>query len=37
MSRLLPYETIVKAREGNPEAMNDHAGFVSHCAHGHFK
>ena len=29
MSKLLPYETIVKAHEGNPDAVN---AVLSHCA-----
>ena len=32
MSRLLPYETILKAREGDPEAVNavllHYAGYI---------
>ena len=35
MSRLLPYETIVKAHEGDPEAMNEvlanYAGYIRYC------
>ena len=34
MSKLLPYETIVKANEGDPEAMNaillHYAGYIRH-------
>ena len=34
MSKLLPYETIVKAHEGDPEAMNavllHYAGYIRH-------
>ena len=34
MSRLLPYETIVKAHEGDPEAvdavLSHYAGYIRH-------
>ena len=34
MSKLLPYETIVKAHEGDPDAVNDvlslYAGYIHH-------
>ena len=42
MSRLLPYETIVKAHKGDPEAMNEvlanYAGYIRYCSYiyGHF-
>ena len=36
MSQLLPYETIVKASEGDPEAvaavLSHYAGYVRSCA-----
>ena len=36
MSQLLPYETIVKASEGNPEAvaavLSHYAGYIRSCA-----
>ena len=35
-SRLLPYETIVKAHEGDPEAVNavlqHYAGYIRYCS-----
>ena len=42
MNRLLPYETIIKAHEGDPEAMDKvrshYAGYIRYCSHmnGHF-
>ena len=41
MSKLLPYETIVKAHEGDPDAINTvlshYAGYIRHFSkvHGH--
>ena len=41
MSKLLPYETIVKAHEGDPDAINivlsHYAGYIRHFSkvHGH--
>lgn len=41
MSKLLPYETIVKAHEGDPDAINivlsHYAGYIRHLSkvHGH--
>lgn len=36
MSRLLPYETIVKACEGDPDAVNavvqHYAGYIRYCS-----
>ena len=36
MSQLLPYETIVKASEGDPEAvaavLSHYAGYIRSCA-----
>ena len=36
MSQLLPYETIVKASEGDPEAvaavLSQYAGYIRFCA-----
>ena len=37
MSKLLPYETILKAREGDPEAVDTHvllhyAGYIRYCS-----
>ena len=43
MSRLLPYETILKAREGDPEAVNavllHYAGYIRYFSkvNGHAK
>ena len=41
MSKLLPYETIVKAHEGDPEAMNavlrHYAGYIRYCSKVHGK
>lgn len=41
MSRLLPYETILKAREGDPEAVNavllHYAGYIRYCSKVHGK
>lgn len=42
MSRLLPFETIVKAHKGDPEAINEviahYVGYIRYCSHicGHF-
>lgn len=42
MSKLLPYETIVNAHEGDPAAMNEvlshYVGYIRYCSHiyGHF-
>ena len=37
MSKLLPYETIVKAHEGDPDAVNAvlqyYAGYIRYCSH----
>ena len=39
MSRLLPYETILKAREGDPEAVNavllHYAGYIRYFSKVH--
>ena len=39
MSKLLPYETILKAREGDPEAVNavlsHYAGYIRYCSKVH--
>ena len=39
MSKLLPYETIVKAHEGDPEAVNavlrHYAGYIRYCCKVH--
>lgn len=36
MSKLLPYETIVKAHEGEPDAVNTvlqhYAGYIRYCS-----
>ena len=36
MSRLLPYETILKAREGDPDAidtiLSHYAGYIRYCS-----
>ena len=41
MSKLLPYETIVKAHEGDPEAVNadlrHYAGYILYCSKVHGK
>ncbi len=41
MSRLLPYETILKAREGDPEAVNavllHYAGYIRYFSKVHGK
>ena len=41
MSKLLPYETIVKAHEGDPEAVNavlrHYAGYIHYCSKVHGK
>ena len=41
MSKLLPYETIVKAHEGDPEAVNavlrHYAGYIRYCSKAHGK
>ena len=44
MSKLLPYETIVKAHEGDPEAVNavlrhyaGYAGYIRYCSKVHGK
>ena len=41
MSKLLPYETIVKAHEGDPEAVNavlrHSAGYIRYCSKVHGK
>ncbi len=41
MSKLLPYETIVKAHEGYPEAVNavlrHYAGYIRYCSKVHGK
>ena len=41
MNRLLPYETIIKAHEGNPEAMNEvlshYTGYIRYCSKVHGK
>lgn len=37
MGRLLPYETIIQATNGEPEAVNivlsHYAGFIRYCSH----
>ena len=39
MSKLLPYETIVKAYEGDPDAINTvlshYAGYIRYCSKVH--
>ena len=39
MSKLLPYETIVKAHEGNPDAidtvLSHYAGYIRYCSKVH--
>ncbi len=39
MSRLLPYETIVKAHEGDPDAIDTvlsrYAGYIRYCSKVH--
>ena len=41
MSKLLPYETIIKACEGDPEAVNavllHYAGYIRYCSKVHGK
>ena len=41
MSKLLPYETIVKAHEGDPDAidavLSHYAGYIRHCSKVHGK
>lgn len=41
MSRLLPYETIVRAANGEPEAVNavlsHYAGYIRYCSKVHGK
>lgn len=41
MSRLLPYETILKAREGDPDAidtiLSHYAGYIRYCSKVHGK
>ena len=41
MSKLLPYEIIVKAHEGDPEAVNavlrHYAGYIRYCSKVHGK
>ena len=41
MNKLLPYETILKAREGDPEAVNavllHYAGYIRYCSKVHGK
>ena len=41
MSKLLPYETIVKAHEGDPEAidtvLSHYAGYIRYCSKVHGK
>ena len=42
MSRLLPYETIIQATNGEPEAVNTvlahYAGYIRYCSriYGHY-
>lgn len=42
MSRLLPYETVIQATNGEPEAVNavlsHYAGYIRYCSHiyGHY-
>ena len=41
MSKLLPYETIVKAHEGDPDAidtvLSHYAGYIRYCSKVHGK
>ena len=41
MSKLLPYETIVKARQGDPDAidivLSHYAGYIRYCSKVHGK
>lgn len=41
MSKLLPYETIVKAHEGDPDAIDTvlfhYAGYIRYCSKLHGK
>ena len=41
MSKLLPYETIVKAHEGDPDAidtvLSHYAGYIRYCCKVHGK